>query len=152
MRGAAVTEEDKLTAEQARRVMRRAFRMLRPYRVEVLVAVAVMVLWTLCTLAGPFLLRYAIDHGLRVNPPRASVLDRAAIAFVVIAIATMVLSRTQILLVTRVGEKFLRDMRIRVFDHLQGMSMGFFDKEQTGRLVARMTSDMDALQELVQQG
>ena len=152
MRGAAVTEEDKLTAEQARRVMRRAFRMLRPYRVEVLVAVAVMVLWTLCTLAGPFLLRYAIDHGLRVSPPKASVLDRAAIAFIAVAFLTMFLSRTQILMVTRVGEKFLRDMRIRVFDHLQAMSMGFFDTEQTGRLVARMTSDMDALQELVQQG
>jgi ATP-binding cassette subfamily B protein len=152
MRGAAVSEDDKLTAEEARRVMRRALRMLRPYRVEVLVATAVMVLWTLCTLAGPFLLRYAIDHGLRVNPPRASVLDQAAIAFIVIAVAAMFLGRAQILLVTRVGEKFLRDMRVRVFDHLQAMSMGFFDKEQTGRLVARMTSDMDALQELVQQG
>ena len=152
MRGAAVADEDKLTAEEARRVMRRAFRMLRPYRVEVLVASTVMVLWTLCTLAGPFLLRYAIDHGLRVEPPKVSVLDRAAIAFIFIAVATMFLSRAQILLVTRVGEKFLRDMRVRVFNHLQSMSMGFFDKEQTGRLVARMTSDMDALQELVQQG
>src|SRR5438045_1803068 len=103
MRGAAVADEDKLTAEEARRVMRRAFRMLRPYRVEVLVAAAVMVLWTLCTLAGPFLLRYAIDHGLRVSPPKVSVLDRAAIAFIVIAVATMFLSRAQILMVTRVG-------------------------------------------------
>src|SRR5581483_8873539 len=152
MRGAAVDEDDKLSAEEARRVMRRAFRMLRPYRVEVLMAVTVMIVWTLCTLAGPFLLRYAIDHGLLKSPVRVSVLDKAAIAFIAIAFITLVASRLQILLVTRVGEKFLRDMRIRVFDHLQAMSMGFFDREQTGRLVARMTSDMDALQELVQQG
>ncbi|HZQ84950.1 MAG TPA: ABC transporter ATP-binding protein [Acidimicrobiales bacterium] len=145
-------EDDKLSAEEARRVMRRAFRMLRPYRVEVLMAVTVMIVWTLCTLAGPFLLRYAIDHGLLKSPVRVSVLDKAAIAFIAIAFITLVASRLQILLVTRVGEKFLRDMRIRVFDHLQAMSMGFFDREQTGRLVARMTSDMDALQELVQQG
>ena len=152
MRGAAVDEDDKLSAEEARRVMRRAFRMLRPYRLEVAVAVVVMVVWTLCTLAGPFLLRYAIDHGLRVSPPKVSVLDKAAIAFIAIAFITLIASRLQILMVTRVGEKFLRDMRVRVFDHLQAMSMGFFDGEQTGRLVARMTSDMDALQELVQQG
>ncbi|MBV9665808.1 MAG: ABC transporter ATP-binding protein [Actinobacteria bacterium] len=152
MRGAAVDEDDKLSREEARRVMRRAFRLLRPYRVEVSVAVVVMMLWTLCTLAGPFLLRYAIDHGLRVRPPSGAVLDRAAIAFIFVAILAFFSSRFQILMVTRVGEKFLRDMRVRVFDHMQAMSMGFFDREQTGRLVARMTSDMDALQELVQQG
>ena len=61
-------------------------------------------------------------------------------------------ARSQILLVTRVGEKFLRDLRNRVFNHILGMSMAFFDKEQTGRLVARMTSDIDSLQELIQMG
>src|SRR5581483_6339651 len=78
MRGAAVDEDDKLSAEEARRVMRRAFRMLRPYRLEVAVAVVVMVVWTLCTLAGPFLLRYAIDHGHRVHRHRVHHPDRVA--------------------------------------------------------------------------
>ena len=53
---------------------------------------------------------------------------------------------------TRVGEQFLRDMRRRVFRHLLGQSMSFYDKEQTGKLVARMTSDIDSLTELVQAG
>ena len=64
----------------------------------------------------------------------------------------LVLSRAQILLVNRIGERFLRDMRERVFDHLMQMSLGFYDTQQTGKLVARMTSDIDSLQELVQQG
>ena len=68
------------------------------------------------------------------------------------ALAALVLGRAQIVLVSRVGEQFLRDLRVRVFRHIQSMSMAFFDREQTGRLVARMTSDIDALQDLIQLG
>ena len=150
MRGAAVAEEDKLTRDEARHVIRRATRMLRPYKWEALAAVAVMLLSTAAVLAGPALVRYGIDHGL--GPRDAGALNAAAMAYVFVAVAALFLTRGQVLLVTRLGEKFLRDLRVRVFDHIQSMSMAFFDKEQTGRLVARMTSDIDSLQELVQQG
>ena len=150
MRGAAVSEEDKLTREQARHVISRAFSMLRPYRREVVVSMVVMLGSTAAVLAGPALVRYGIDEGLRKG--KGSAIDRAAIGYVVVAVAALLLARGQILLVTRLGEKFLRDLRLRVFAHIQSMSMAFFDKEQTGKLVARMTSDIDSLQELVQQG
>jgi ATP-binding cassette, subfamily B, bacterial len=55
-------------------------------------------------------------------------------------------------MVAKVGEAFLRDLRSRVFRHLMSLGMDFFEREKTGTLVARMTSDMDALQELVQMG
>ena len=150
MRGAAVSEEDKLTREQARHVIRRAFSMLRPYKWEVVAASAVMLGSTAAILAGPALVRYGIDEGLRHR--RRGAINGAAIGYLGVAIAALLLSRAQILLVTRLGEKFLRDLRLRVFAHIQSMSMAFFDKEQTGKLVARMTSDIDSLQELVQQG
>ncbi|MEA3075707.1 MAG: ATP-binding cassette, subfamily bacterial [Actinomycetota bacterium] len=152
MWGAAMAMEDgdKLTADQARRVVRRAFRMLRPYRRQVLLSAVVMVLFTGCALAGPLFVRYGIDHGLRHRDKGA--LDMAVIGYGIVAVASLVLSRTQIMLVTRVGEQFLRDMRRRVFRHLLGQSMAFYDSEQTGKLVARMTSDIDSLTELVQQG
>ena len=51
-----------------------------------------------------------------------------------------------------VGEGFLRDLRVRVFDHLLRLSMPFYDREKAGVLVSRMTSDVDSLQELVQMG
>jgi ATP-binding cassette subfamily B protein len=152
MRGAAVAEEDKLTREEARHVVRRAFRMLQPYKWEAIGAVAVMILSTAAVLSGPALVRYGIDHGLAATPRDPSALNKAAIGYVIVAFAALFLTRSQIMLVTRLGEKFLRDLRIRVFDHIQSMSMAFFDREQTGRLVARMTSDIDSLQELVQQG
>ncbi len=56
------------------------------------------------------------------------------------------------LLISRIGESFLRDLRLRVFDHLQRLSMPFYDREKAGIIVSRMTSDVDSLQELVQMG
>ena len=149
-RGAAVDEEDKLTGKEAGRVMRRAFAMLRPYRGQVALAAGVMVASTASLLAGPALVRYGIDHGLRERDPGA--LNLAAAGYLVAALTALALARWQIMLVTRIGEQFLRDLRVKVFDHIQSMSMAFFDRQQTGRLVARMTSDIDSLQELVQMG
>jgi ATP-binding cassette subfamily B protein len=150
-RDVALDEEDRLSREEAGRVVRRSLRMLRPYRSLVVGALAVMVLFTLATLAGPRLIGYGIDHGLGKHRSRAA-LDRAALAYLAVALAALVLGRAQIVLVSRVGEQFLRDLRVRVFRHIQSMSMAFFDQEQTGRLVARMTSDIDALQDLIQLG
>ena len=146
----AVEEEDKLKEGEAGKLVRRAFKMLRPYRRDVVMCVFVLIAWTVATVAGPTVIGYGVDHGLVKHDSAA--LMRAAIAFAIVSIAVFVLSRTQILLVNRIGERFLRDMRERVFDHLMQMSLGFFDTQQTGKLVARMTSDIDSLQELVQQG
>ncbi|HVF31690.1 MAG TPA: ABC transporter ATP-binding protein [Acidimicrobiales bacterium] len=146
----AMEEDEKLDARQARQVVRRAFRMLRPYRRQVILSAFVMVLFTASSLAGPLLVRYGIDSGLRAGDRGA--LDLAVLGYGISAVAALILSRTQILLVTRVGENFLRDMRRRVFRHLLGQSMSFYDKEQTGKLVARMTSDIDSLTELIQMG
>ena len=155
-----VDDEDRIDSTEAKRVVRRAARFLRPYRTEIVIGIIVMVLSTLATLAGPALVRYGIDKGLGgqkvvgAGKPKRDphALDLAAGAYLAVAFASLLLARAQIMLLTRVGEKFLRDLRIRVFDHIQAMSMAFFDGEQTGRLVARMTSDIDSLQELVQQG
>jgi ATP-binding cassette subfamily B protein len=69
-----------------------------------------------------------------------------------VAITGFLLGRFVILAVAKLGERFLRELRARVFRHLMSLSMDFFEREKTGRLVARMTSDIDALQELIQQG
>ena len=72
--------------------------------------------------------------------------------YVVVALIAYASTRTQILLVSRAGEGFLRDLRERVFDHLLRLSMPFYDREKAGVVVSRMTSDVDSLQELVQLG
>ena len=147
-----VAEEDQLSRAEARRVLWRSIRMLRPYRVQAVAGILILVLSTLATLSGPLILKYGIDNGLTGPHHNPAALDRAAIAYLLIAVAALFLTRTQVLMISRVGEQFLRDLRVRVFAHIQSMSMEFFDREHTGRLVARMTSDIDALQELIQLG
>ncbi len=152
MRGmpAGISEEDKLDAEQAKHVLRRAARMMRPHRRQLYIAVALIVLYTCCILAGPYLVRWAIDSGITAG--NASVLNAAIVLYVVVAIVNYVAQRTAIVTLAKVGETFLRDLRTRVFAHLQRLSMPFYDREKAGVIIARMTSDIDAMQELVQMG
>ena len=146
----AVSEEDRLDREGARRVLRRTVRLAAPYRRTIALALALVVLSTLVTLAGPMLVKIGIDEGIRAGNRRA--LDAVVIAYIVVIALGWVFSQAQIRAVSRAGEGFLRDLRIRVFDHLQQQSMAFFDREKAGVLVSRMTSDIDSMGELVQFG
>ncbi|MGI8710322.1 MAG: ABC transporter ATP-binding protein [Acidimicrobiales bacterium] len=147
---AGVEGDDRLDRRQAAQVMRRATRFLAPYRRDVRGAVALVIISTATVLAGPYLLKFGIDRG--IVPKRGRTLNLAVAAYVVVALVAFVANRVQILLISRAGEGFLRDMRTRVFDHLLRLSMPFYDREKAGVVVSRMTSDVDSLQELVQQG
>lgn len=153
--GAHVTDEQ-LTREDAQRVLRRLRPMLAPYRAQIVGAVVLLTAQTACLLAGPLLVRRGIDQGLGgargLRAGDASILNQSALAYVGVALLALLLGRISILVVARVGESFLRDLRVRVFRHLTTLGLDFFEREKTGRLVARMTSDVDAMQELIQMG
>ncbi|HZA87790.1 MAG TPA: ABC transporter transmembrane domain-containing protein, partial [Acidimicrobiales bacterium] len=148
--GAGVSDDDKLDRVAARRVLRRTFRLLRPQTRRVVGALSMVVLWTCTVLAGPYLVRFGIDHG--INDRDAGALNAAVAGYVVVAVLAYITNRSQITLISRVGEDFLRSLRIRVFDHLQRLSMPFYDRSKSGVLVSRMTSDVDSLSELIQLG
>jgi ATP-binding cassette subfamily B protein len=148
--GAGVSDDDKLDRVAARRVLRRTFRLLRPQRRRVVGALSMVLLWTCTVLAGPYLVRFGIDHG--INDRDAGALNAAVAGYVVVAVLAYITNRSQITLISRVGEDFLRRLRIRVFDHLQRLSMPFYDRSKSGVLVSRMTSDVDSLSELIQLG
>lgn len=149
-RDIGVDPDDQLRARDARWVIGRAMRMLRPYRRDVVVGAALIVLWTASITAGPIFLKYGIDNG--ITPGDLSVLNKVIVAYVVVAALAYVVYRLQVMVISRAGEGFLRDLRIRVFDHLQRLSMAFYDRSKAGVLVSRMTSDIDSLSELVQFG
>jgi ATP-binding cassette, subfamily B, bacterial len=123
---------------------------LRPYRWRIVFSILLLIGQTACLLAGPALVKHGIDAGLRKND--AGALNLSALLYLFAAIAGLFFGRAVIRMVAKVGEAFLRDLRSRVFRHLMSLGMDFFEREKTGKLVARMTSDMDALQELVQMG
>jgi ATP-binding cassette subfamily B protein len=142
--------EDTLTRRDATQVLRRLVPYLRPYRVRIVLSILLLLGQTACLLAGPALVRHGIDAGLRKND--AGALNLSALLYLFAAIAGLFFGRAVIRMVAKVGEAFLRDLRSRVFRHLMSLGMDFFEREKTGKLVGRMTSDMDALQELVQMG
>lgn len=133
---------------QPRQVIRRAAPMLRPYWRGVVLGIVLILAYTATLLAGPAIVRYAIDAGLTPGNPDA--LWRAMAAYAAVAVLGYAAYRAQILVVSRVGEGFLRDLRIRVFDHLQSLPLSFYEREKAGVLVSRMTSDIDELREPVQ--
>lgn len=142
--------EETLTRADAERVLRRLAGLLRPQWRGIALAVFVLVLQVGTLLAGPTLVRYGIDEGLRKDDVGA--LNRAAALYLVMAFCGLVLGRAAILIVARIGEGFLRSLRNRLFRHLMSLSLDYYEKEKTGRVVSRMTSDVDSLQELISQG
>ncbi|MFM8305282.1 MAG: ABC transporter ATP-binding protein, partial [Actinomycetota bacterium] len=148
--GARVVAEETLDRAQAKRVLRRLGGFLAPYRGAIVLAVAILSVQTGCLLAGPLLVRRGIDQGIKADDGAA--LTQAAVLYLGVALLALVLGRIAIMVVARVGESFLRDLRGRVFRHLTDLGLDFFEREKTGRLVSRMTSDVDAMQELVQMG
>ncbi len=146
--------EETLSRDEAQRVLRRLWRMLKPYYRSIFVATVLVVLQAAALLGGPALVGYAINNGLPHKHFKGDVgvLDRSVVAYLVLAFAGFVLGRLVTMRIARIGEDYLRMLRATLFRHLMGLSMGFFEREQTGRLVSRMTSDIDALQELISQG
>jgi ATP-binding cassette subfamily B protein len=142
--------DETISREHASRLLRRLWSMLDGYYTKIVVAIVLLTVQVGTLLAGPALLAYGIDHGIHKH--NGSALNRAAIAYLILAGLAYVLGRTVTILVARIGEGFLQDLRGTLFRHLMSLSMGFFEREPTGRLVARMTSDIDALEDLVSQG
>jgi ATP-binding cassette, subfamily B, bacterial len=142
--------DETLSRDDAERVLRRLTRMLRPYRWQIALIVVVLIAQVGTLLAGPALVRYGIDHGL--SDHNATALNLAVVLYLVMAFAAVFLGRLAILLVARVGESFLRELRKRLFNHLMSLSLDFYERENTGKVVSRMTSDIDAMQELISQG
>jgi ATP-binding cassette subfamily B protein len=129
---------------------RRALALLAPHRKVAVAAAVMVVLGTLGSLAGPAVLRVAIDHGLRAGHPDLGVVARSSALFLALALVSAVLSRAHTELLGEVGERVVRDLRDRAFHHLMSMSARYFDRTPAGVLVSRMTSDIDALEEMVQ--
>jgi len=130
-------------------VWREVKKLARPVRGRYAVAATAVVVSTLITLAGPLLVRYAVDSGVRHHTTRP--LDVAALIFLGLALLKPFVVRTQTLFAATAGECFLHALRVAAFDKLQALPLGFFERERAGVLVSRLTSDVQSLNELVRE-
>ena len=124
--------------------------LVRPHRGLVALASLAVLVQTGASLAMPYLVKVAIDQG--VTPRDLAVLNRVALAYLVLAGVQFLAGRVEVQTVARAGQRVLLSVRTRLFRHLQTLSLDFYERERTGRLVARMTSDIDAMSDLVTDG
>jgi ATP-binding cassette subfamily B protein len=135
---------------QRARNLRAVLELLRPYRRRVILMFAALLVATAAALAPPYLAGRAIDDGIRKGDIGA--LDVIVVVFIVSALANWAATYAQTYLVNWVGERALQDLRLRIFRHLQRLSVGFYAKRKTGVLISRMTNDVEALDQLVTDG
>ncbi len=124
--------------------------LLRPYRWRVLAMSVSLVAATAAALAPAPLAKVAIDQGIQKHDVGA--LDLIVALFLVSAIVYAVATYAQTYLVGWVGQRALQDLRIRLFIHLQRLSIGFYSRNRTGVIISRMTNDIEALDQLVEDG
>ncbi|MEA2396805.1 MAG: ATP-binding cassette, subfamily bacterial [Thermoleophilaceae bacterium] len=135
---------------QRARNIRAVLGLLRPYRGRVALMFVALLLATGAALAPPNLAGRAIDSGIRHHDLGA--LDVIVILFVAAALVNWVATYLQTYLVNWVGERALQDLRLRIFRHLQSLSVGFYSRHKTGVLISRITNDVEALDQLVTDG
>jgi ATP-binding cassette subfamily B multidrug efflux pump len=157
-------EEEVLGKAYDARLMRRLLRYLRPYSWQVTVALIAIVMKAILDVLGPFLTKTAIDKYLAKSPGSHSILDSWLSSDPIKGIAqisglfmgTLVLSFfcefLQTYYMQWTGQKVMFDLRSQIFRHLQRMHIGFYDKNPVGRLVTRVTTDVDALNEMFTAG
>jgi ATP-binding cassette subfamily B protein len=163
-------EEEILGKAYDGRLMRRLLTYLRPYKWHVVVALGAIILKSVADVLGPFLTKIAIDkylaksaHSYSQSSSHSWIGDRLSsnpltgIAqigglYVGILLSTFVLEFIQTYLMQWTGQKVMFDLRRQIFRHLQHMHVAFYDKNPVGRLVTRVTTDVDALNEMFTAG
>ncbi len=160
----AIQEEEVLGKAYDARLMRRLLTYLYKYRWQVAVALVAIVLKAGADVLGPYLTKVAIDKYLASHTEAHSLLDRflsrnpltgiAQIAgmYMGLLLVSFLLEFTQTYIMQWTGQKVMFDLRAQIFRHLQRLHISFFDKNPVGRLVTRVTSDVDALNEMFTAG
>jgi ATP-binding cassette subfamily B protein len=132
------------------RKLRGLVELLRPYRLRVVAMFWALAAATAAALAPAPLAKLAIDEG--ISRGDTGTLDLVVAAFAASALILWLASSTQTYLVGWVGQRALQDLRVRVFAHLQTLSIGFHSRRRAGVLVSRLTNDVQALDQLVSDG
>jgi ABC-type multidrug transport system fused ATPase/permease subunit len=135
---------------QTRRRLGILLGLARPYPGRTALALVTLVAFTLVALLPPYLAKIAVDEGIADRDLDTLVV--VVVAFVAAAVAAFALSALQTYFTGWVGERALADLRIRLFRHLQRLSLGFYERNRTGAIVSRITNDVEALDQLLTDG
>ncbi len=143
-------EEDALGKAYDARLMQRLLRYLKPYRWKVALSVLMLLVIAALELVGPYLTMLALDVAIPAGD--LGFLGTLALAYLVALLLNFGLQYGQTVLTTWLGQRIMFDLRRQVFAHLQRQSLRFFDRNPVGRLMTRVTNDVEVLNQLFSSG
>src|ERR1700677_1160245 len=157
-------EEEVLGKAYDSRLMARLLKYLRPYRWQVVIALGSILLKSFADVLGPYLTKVAIDRYLApvkgvssgfwswLSPRAITGIAQLASIYIGLLVFSFLLDFLQTYFMQWTGQKVMFDLRRQIFRHLQRLHVAFFDRNPVGRLVTRVTTDVDALNEMFTSG
>ncbi len=143
-------DEEILGRAYDQRLMRRLLTYLKPYRWQVAAALVVVLLDVGVQLMGPYLTKEAIDRGIGAHD--LTRLDQVAVLYLMVLILGFGLGFLETQIMQRVGQHIMCDLRLHLFRHLQRLPLSYYDRNPVGRVLTRLTNDVDVLNELFTSG
>jgi ATP-binding cassette subfamily B protein len=143
-------EEEVLGKAYDAGLMRRLLAYLRPYKAQVALALVAIISASILQLAQPYLTKVAIDRYIATGD--LSGLNWIALAFFIILLLSFGLEYIQTYTMQITGQRIMYDMRMQIYGHLQRLDVGYYDRNPVGRLMTRVTGDVDVLNELFTSG
>ncbi|MBL8592697.1 MAG: ABC transporter ATP-binding protein, partial [Devosia sp.] len=132
------------------KIVRRIWAFVKPYRSQIYLSVAAVLVFTLTSLAFPLVIRYAIDNGMAQGGGGRAVLLWCIVGFAGLILINFIASWIQETVVGKAAENVLFDMRRAMFAHLQRVSLSWMDKTEVGRLMSRLMGDVNSMQEFLE--
>ncbi len=145
-----IQEEEALGKAYDARLMRRLLQYLKPYRWRVVGAVVLLVSAAGLQIVGPWLVQLALDDAIPQSNGR--LVGVLAITYLAAAVASFWLEYGQALVTTWLGQRVMYDLRMEIFEKLQELDLSFYDRNPVGRLMTRITSDVETLNNLFSSG
>jgi len=128
-------------------VARGLLQFVKPYTGQMLVALFFMILVSVASVLGPYFVKLAIDDGIRANNPM--MLKKIVLIFFAVSVVQLGVNYFRVRIMSRVGQHVLYDVRTAMFNHLQKLSLGFYNRYSVGRVITRVINDVGTLREFI---
>ena len=128
-------------------ISKRLLSFMRPYRGTFFLSLVMMIIGALAGVAGPYLVKVALDAGLAAGSLPA--LQMAVLLYLVTAIVQWISTYSRVNSMARVAQSIIQDLRMQMFRHLQELSLNFFNRYSVGRVIVRVINDVNVLQDFL---
>jgi len=139
--------EEQLDKGYDPKVARGLLRFVKPYAPRMFFALILMIIVTAAAVSGPYFVKLAIDEGIGAKDIGA--LRNIVLAYLVVSVVQLVTNFYRVRIMSRVGQHVLYDVRTAMFEHLQNLSLSFYNRYSVGRVITRVINDVGTLREFI---